>query len=185
MLSTRKRWAIVILLLAAGSSFWAARWLAGDRRAPSPPPAARSDYSLQTFDLLVMNGQGLPSFRVEAPYLEKSPHDESMSITEPRMWLFEAGDPSWKARADSGWIRADGEEIVLTGAVQLEQMSGDSLRVQTNELTFYPETRLAGSQAPVQLHRDGMRMDGLGLDADLKTRRFELLSQVRAHYDPK
>ncbi len=184
MAATRKRWTIAILLLAAGASFWAVRWLGRDGRAPSPLPEARSDYALHTFALVVMNSGGLPSFRLEAPYLEKSPEDESLTVEEPRLWLFEEGRMRWRARAAQGWIRGDGEEIRLTGAVQVNEEAEEGLALQTTELTLFPDSRLASSSAPVELRQRDMRMHGLGLDADLNARRFELLSQVRGQYDP-
>lgn len=183
MIATRKLWTIAILLLAAGLSFWAVRWLARER--PPPLPEARSDYALHAFALVVMNSGGLPSFRLEAPYLEKSPEDESLTVDEPHLWLFEEGQMRWQVRATRGWIRGDGEEIQLTGAVQLNEQAGDGLALETTELTLFPDTRLASSGAPVALRQRDMRMHGLGLDADLNTRRFELLSQVRGRYDPK
>ena len=184
MLSSRKLWSIAVLLIAAGVSLWAARWLVGDRRSPLPLPTARSDYVLENFDLLIMNAEGIPRFRVESPYLEKNPADESVSLDQPHMWLFEAGNLSWEARAANGWIRADGEEILLTGEVELQEQAGGDMRVETSQLTLYPEVHLAHSSAAVDLRQNGVWMDGVGLDADLSARRFEILSKVKGRYDP-
>ena len=79
----------LVLLVMAGLTRWLLLVVQDGDEDRQVLPDARSDYTLEEFDLLVMNRQGDPSFRIESPYLEKSPVDESVSLIQPLVFLFD------------------------------------------------------------------------------------------------
>lgn len=184
-MSSRQLLAIIMLALLAGSTrWWLMRLQDADRQAGGPPDT-RSEYTLDSFDLLVMDRQGLPSFQIESPHLEKMPMDGSVVIKSPRMYLFENGNKTWRIDAESGWIRADGEEILLQGNVLMTKgQDRDQFTIRAQDLRIYPQQELAQSSEPVHISRPGTVMAGVGLKARLDLGKFELLSEVKGRYEP-
>ncbi|MDJ0654790.1 MAG: LPS export ABC transporter periplasmic protein LptC [Xanthomonadales bacterium] len=182
-MTPQKRWGLGIALLAATVTFWLAQWLNRDRERQLELPQARSDYTLESFDLLVMNEQGWPSFQVQSPHLEKNPGDRSVNIESPDLLLFDLGNPRWRVTAETGWISEDGKEILFGGAVEVVEQMHPPVTVRTRDLTINPDTYIARSAAAVNVERPGMKLAGRGFSADLKRRRYEILNDVEATYD--
>ncbi|MEM1089531.1 MAG: LPS export ABC transporter periplasmic protein LptC [Pseudomonadota bacterium] len=162
-------------------------WLASSLREPEEVetlPAARSDYLLEEFDLLVMDPSGRPSFRVQSPYLEKNQEDESVTITTPHLTLFEAGEVTWQMQSDSAWINREGDEIWLPGPVKLASEQAPLTIVNTSDVTVLPQENLASSEAAVEVIRADMRSEGVGFEVDLSRQQFDILSQVKGFYEP-
>ena len=90
-------------------------------------------------------------------------------------------------RADTGWVSPKGEELRLRGNV-----AGDSPQdggtppttFRTTALDVFPERSLARTAEPVTMARPGLRQTGVGFEADLKSRQYSLLSQVKTRYEP-
>jgi lipopolysaccharide export system protein LptC len=183
--TNQKLLAILLLtVLAAGTRWWLIRMQDADQKAGSLPDA-RSEYTLDNFDLLVMNKQGLPSFQIESPRLERVPNDGSAIVEKPLMHLFENGNRTWRIDAESGWVRQDGEEILLQGKVLMSKgKAQEQIVVHARDLTLYPQKELAQSSEPVQISRPGTVMAGVGLKARLDLEKFELLSEVKGRYEP-
>lgn len=175
---------LLLALLAGGTRWWLMRLQDADRQAGGLPEA-RSEYTLDNFDLLVMDKQGLPSFQVRSPYLEKMPVDGSVVLQQPRMYLFENGNKTWRIDAQSSWIRHDGEEILLQGDVFMTKgKDQEQLNIRAQDLKLYPQQELVQSSESVKISRPGTVMVGVGLKARLDLEKFELLSEVKGRYEP-
>jgi lipopolysaccharide export system protein LptC len=181
-----QRWLAILLLalLATGTRWWLMRTQEADR-AIGGLPDARSEYTLDNFDLLVMDKQGLPSFQIESPRLERVPNDGSSIVEQPRMHLFENGNKTWRIDAQSGWIRQDGAEILLQGEVLMTKGQGqDQFIINARDLKIFPRKELALSSEAVKIQRPGTVMAGIGLKARLDLEKFELMSEVEGQYEP-
>lgn len=162
-------------------------WLAARLRQPEAPaelPAARSDYVLEQFDLLVMDEQGEPSFRVQSPYLEKDPTDESLQIRTPHLTLFEAGQITWQMQSEQAWINREGDTVKMPGPVKLASKQTPLTIVNTADVTVKPREHRARSDADVEVVRTDMRSQGVGFEVDLSRQQFDILSQVKGYYEP-
>jgi lipopolysaccharide export system protein LptC len=176
---------LVLMLLAGGTRWWLTRMENVDGRTGGLPEA-RSEYTLDNFELLVMDKQGLPSFQVESEHLEKLPADDSVVLQSPSMYLFADGEKTWRIDAQSGWIRQDGEELVLRGNVLMSKgEEKERFIIRARNLRLYPQQELAESDEPVSLSRPGTAMRGVGLKARLDVEKFELLSEVKGRYVPQ
>jgi len=186
--STRQALAIVLLILVAtGSRWWLIQTREDDRRA-NALPAARSEYTLDNFDLLVMDKQGLPSFQIAAPHLEKQPSDGSVQVRKPLMHLFEQGVKTWRIEAQNGWVSADGEQVKLMGDVLMTKDMANQqepLVIRARDLKIFPQKERVESSEAVQINRPGTQINGIGLRARLKPEKYELLSEVKVRYEPK
>lgn len=173
----------LVLLAAAAATGWSA-WQMRGREAPAAASGERSDYVLRDFELVILGKDGLESVRVQSPELQRR-EDESMDLEQP-LFLAPAEPGPWRLSAERGWISADGELLRLEGNV-----AGDSAPAspapssfRTDVLEFLPAQDLARTDRPVRVTRPGLLQTGNGMEANLKTRQYRLLSQVRTRYEP-
>ena len=82
---------------------------------------------------------------------------------------------------------ADGDELVLRGDVHATSPAdaAPSTRIETSELTLFPNANRATSKAVVTVTRPGLTMRGRGMQADFDRQQVSLLSQVRSRYVPQ
>lgn len=174
----------VITALLLGLTVWGVAVLDRSDRDKTALPGAQSDYLLEDFRMVAMDQAGLPSFQIEAPFLEKNPTDDSVAIREPELTLFLDGIVTWQIDAPEAWIDATGERIELPGAVLLVSERAPRTQVQTSEVTVFPRRQQAISEAAVRVTRDNMFSRGIGFKADLSSQQFDILSQVEGYYEP-
>jgi LPS export ABC transporter protein LptC len=94
----------------------------------------------------------------------------------------------WHLTSDSGEVRADGDDVQLTGNVRVTGPApdtGEPLSLSTESLRINTPTEFIETQAPVKLRWSGHEIDALGLEADLKAGTLRLESDVNGHFFPK
>ncbi len=178
-------WAAALAVVAATTAWLV--WLqgrGGDAFDFVGPP--RSDYVLSDFSLRAMGDDGRLAFTVESPRLARHPFLGTFEIDQPRFVILDGADDAWDASARRAWVRADGKELRLSESVAADRRpDADSppVSLRTERLTaLLAEDRMA-SDAPVTLAQPGLILRGVGLDADLKRKRFSLLADVNARYE--
>lgn len=171
-----------LLLLAIGLGSYAA-WQWQRNRVPPAEPAQRSDYVLRDFELSALGDDGLESFTVTAPYLERDPAGESLSIRQPRFG-FPSRDGYWTARADNAWVSPGAEEVRLVEGVSLvgpADRSGQRTRFSTRTLSVFPDTHRASSEERVTITQGNSSFAGTGLRVEMDNKRFQLLNDIKGH----
>ena len=175
-----------VLAVFAALTQWIV-WLNRDLPEPDPfvgPP--RSDYTLADFTLASFDEGGKLALTVVAPRLAKHPQLDSLEIDAPRMKLRDANGEDWNARSASGWVRGDGKEVRLQGAVEIVHpptARRGPVKIEAERLTAFVDTSTLASDTAVTIVQPGSILRGTGLQADLKQKRFTLLNQVTARYE--
>ena len=62
---------------------------------------------------------------------------------------------------------------------------GPETRIETSQLSLFPQENRASSQTAVTVTRPGLTMRGVGMQADFDRQQVSLLSQVRTRYVPQ
>ncbi|QCU72438.1 LPS export ABC transporter periplasmic protein LptC [Luteimonas yindakuii] len=179
-------WLAIVLVIAAVVSGWSA-WR---QRADAPGTATgplRSDYVLRDFELIALNNEGRESFTLRAPLLEQNPADRTIAIETPLFLVPERDGGRWQARSQTGWVSASHDELRLEGDVRMTSpdQGGRDLLLTTTRMTLLPETNIARSDELVTIQQPGSRIQGLGMQVDLTTKRYEFSSQVKQRYEPR
>jgi lipopolysaccharide export system protein LptC len=94
----------------------------------------------------------------------------------------------WHLTSDRGQVRADGEDVQLTGNVRVTGPapgSGEPLILTTSELRINTPTEYIETEAPVTVNWSGHRLDTVGMKADLKAGKLRLESQVHGEFIPQ
>lgn len=179
---------ILTLLVLAGLSTVAV-WQLQPKSKPHAPPVARSDYTLENFQLVTLNDKGEEAFTVEAPLLERDPEGKSLSLTLPRFSFPDKnGGGTWLATADSAWVGPKAEEVRLIAKVDLlgpATDKGERTHFQTESLQVFPHRNQASSDDAVTVTRADSIMHATGLRADMQSHRIQLLADVKGRYVPR
>lgn len=174
-----------MVLLAAATQYWLQSVDDG------PLPASRStdltsEYTLDDFTLSAMNDEGQLAFEVTAPRLEENPEDRSAEIQSPEITIYEASEARWQVQAQTGWISHDAKTLRLQGDVSIQRQSNSNdqttTTIDTSDMTVFPKRQEARTRAPVEIRRPGLILSGVGMRANLRKERYQILSQVRVRY---
>jgi lipopolysaccharide export system protein LptC len=156
-------------------------------QAPVAAPD-RSDYVLRDFELVTLNDQGKESFTVRGPYLQRDIGGRSLSLVKPRFSFPHQDGGRWNARSEAAWVSPGADEVHLLRAVRMvgpPSESGVANTLETARLVVLPDTEQARTDRRVTVTQGASILEGTGLRADLKAKRFELLNQVKGRYVPR
>lgn len=183
-----KRGVLILVLLGLALVTSTLVWKLRPQARPVPAEEARSDYTLENFELVTLDEDGKESFSVRAPHLERDPQGKSLTITLPNFSFPGTAGGRWTATAGTAWVGPKGEKVRLLRDVDMIGPVGPlgaRTRMQTAELEILPKQDTASSPAVVTISRGDSILKGTGLKADLKTHRVELLADVKGRYAPR
>jgi lipopolysaccharide export system protein LptC len=105
-------------------------------------------------------------------------------LKSPQIKISQANQPDWQIHANLAHATHGGKEITFTGNVIIQQdQKGNQLN--TEELTYYPDQKLALSPATVQFKQPGSTVHSQGMRAYLDKKYIQLLSKPYATFNPK
>jgi lipopolysaccharide export system protein LptC len=178
--------AIVLLALFALVTQWLLAFQRAQEAQPKPVVTDRSDYTLDTFNLRAMNKSGELAFELKAPTMTRNPKDESMQVATPTIWVEDRAGRRWDVRADTAWVRGDGELITLAGGIEARHQNAadpdENLVIRTNALDLHPTAKSLTTDERVTIERSGSILMGLGLVADLTQKSFVIPADVKARF---
>jgi lipopolysaccharide export system protein LptC len=158
-----------------------------ERNAPAQftgPP--RSDYQLHDFELASYDDQGRLAFRLDSPRLTHDDARSAFHVDAPEFRFFNDDGNAWDATARTARIDTRSKRVAMRDQVRLTQTSGapgERLVVTSQALDADTNARRLTSDTTVTVQRPGSILRGIGLDADLDTRHFELASAVRGRFE--
>jgi LPS export ABC transporter protein LptC len=97
-------------------------------------------------------------------------------------------DEIWHLRSDTGQVRANGDDVQLSGNVVVTGEapgSGEPLTLSTDNLRINTPTEFIETRAPVRLRWAGHELDARGMQADLKAGTLRLESDVHGSFSQK
>ena len=180
----------VLILVLRGLALVSSTLVWKLRPQPKPVPAeeARSDYTLDNFELVTLDEDGKESFSVRAPRLERDPQGKSLTIRTPKFSFPAPEGGRWNATSGSAWVGPKGEKVLLLGEVDMvgpPGARGEQTRMRTARLEILPKQDKASSPSVVTITRGDSILQGTGLQADLDTHRVQFLADVKGRYAPR
>ena len=185
MSARRTRRGIILLTLLAFLSWQLSRSSGDPEDGPISGLDTRLNYALFDFEALLLDEQGRTNLEIDAPSLRSDAASGIGTVQQPNIRI-QQEDEEWYITADSAVITADREHITLHGDVKLlrrNQVTGDLLDIKTSEVLLNVTPRTASTESEVRIRHAGDSLDATGMKIDMIEDRYELLSDVRAHYD--
>lgn len=176
-----------IMVLAA---FAALSWLLArqPREVPVGPvsrPDLELNYALYDFSGMTLNDQGGINLQIESPELRNNAASGIGTVDAPEIHIQQDQD-RWYISAESAIISPDRERVTLAGEVYLSRrdgLTGQLLEISSTDVIMDITPRTAVTEAGVTIRQEGDRLDAVGMKLDMITETYELLHDVRAHYE--
>ncbi|MFL0810200.1 MAG: LPS export ABC transporter periplasmic protein LptC [Agarilytica sp.] len=120
-------------------------------------------------------------------YRQQNESREIYTLVEnPQLVIYQDDEP-WFVNARKGKIFSPEQEIELWSKVQIDHTNFEGLetKIETEKLMIDPNNKVANTEESVKISADTAVIEGRGMDANMKTERLRLLSNVRGVYEPK
>lgn len=187
MTDRRIWWLAVLMAVVAGTTQWML-WLR--REAPNEPfiGPPRSDYDISDFSMSALDENGMLAFTVRAPRAARNPGQGTFDIHSPEFVLRDAQGVNWNVSARSGWVRADGRELRLTGDVNMQRRTPvpeDAIALRSERIDAQLDPNIITSPVEVTIERPGSILTGIGLHADIDRKRLMLKEKVHGRFEPR
>lgn len=181
-------WPVAALLSLVLLSGWVWNRLDSGQRAAAERARHIPDYFVEDFTTTTMGETGRPTRRLTAKYMAHFLDTQTKELERPYMMLFSETEPPWHIKADTGWVSAPNDVILLYGRVKIWRNDEDGRRevyIVTKDVKILPDSDYAETEQLAVIRMPGSESRGVGLRAFMAERRLELLSQVRTIYDKK
>ena len=156
------------------------------------PEQSNSEKIADTFfnhsTIINFNESGLPKSKIVGKQLFHYPGEEDSEITSPRVTFFRDQGSAVFISADQGWINQTGTRVLLKGHTTIvrEKSSFNKFsKLETPELTIWPNKEYAETDKPVKITTEGTNATGVGMKAYLDKERYLLLNNVKARHIPQ
>lgn len=175
--------AIVILAILAPASWMLRSWVIGAPEANDFIGPPISDYVLYDSKVWSYDVDGLLSFTMNSPRMDRRGGDESMYINAPVFDIAakKPGVPDWRGNAPFGWVNKSGTLMRLDGAVYMQRPAyaqGPMATLCTFNVTGWPKENRIQTAEPATMTQGASVMNGIGMRANLNDNHLELLNDV-------
>ncbi len=153
------------------------------QQAQTPEPG----YSARDAELTETGADGRALYRLNAKEIRQRPDDGSVQLEQVRMTYRGEASNQWALTAREGTIQQNNEKIELTGevrAVGVFSGTSDLAQILSEHLAFDTRTEIVSTTDPVTLLWGARKLQGTGLQANLKDRQVRLESGVHASFAP-
>jgi lipopolysaccharide export system protein LptC len=186
---TRREIGLAVALLSLGAGAW---WLIRAQQSPDTgvvTQGRRPDYVVDGIRGVTMDERGMPAQRIDATRLRHYPDDGSSELDEPVLEVLGEDGPPWRARSESAWINAEGDEVLLQDKVVLSRSATDlaaPIELRTSELLVLPQVDYAETGRFVEIEQGQDWLTGTdGVRAWFgETTRIQVFGRVRARIEP-
>jgi LPS export ABC transporter protein LptC len=147
-------------------------------------PDIRLNYALYDFNGIMLDEQGRVKLEIASPVLRNNA-DSGIGTVDSPVIDIQQEQERWYITAESAIISADRESVTLTGDVHLSrqnEVTGRVLDITTSDVVLNVTPRTAMTETNVSILQQGDRLDAVGMKLDMINQRYELLNEVRAHY---
>lgn len=178
----------ILLAISAVALGSVAVWQWRLRQVPPAEAPQRSDYILRDYELTTLDKDGVESFTVVGPYLQRDVGGRSLSLVQPRFAFPDKDAGRWQARSDAAWVSPGADEVHLIDQVRLVGPPGETglvTRFETERLVVLPDADQARTDDRVTVTQGDSILAGTGLRADMKAKRYQLLNDVKGRYAPR
>jgi LPS export ABC transporter protein LptC len=181
--STRR--GIILLALLAALS-WILTLQQGEVGSePASELDLRLNYALYDFEGRLLGDDGGISLEIQSPKLRNNAQSGIGTLESPEVRI-QQEDERWYITAEAAIITADREYVSLMGDVKLKRLNditGQQLDILTKDVMLNITPRTASTEAQVTIRQEEDWLDATGMHIDMISNSFELMDEVRAHYE--
>jgi lipopolysaccharide export system protein LptC len=125
---------------------------------------------------------------IELEQLHMNYHPDAQARVPGEALVSAPSGEMWHLTSDRGQVRADGDDVLLSGNVEVTgpaPAGGEPLTLTTSELRVNTPTQFIETEAPVTLRWSGHELIARGMEADLKAGTLRLESEVNGRFSQR
>ncbi len=173
-------------LVGIASLIWLGLWLSNTdqvTRPIMPKDVSQPLFIMQKFSSTFMDANGQKTRSISAKLL-KYFEDNETEMHSPVINLTTTNGDIWLAQSDYASLD-QANNALLTGNVIINKSNGhEILEIKTAKLTYNFTQKTGETDLPVTLQGNGFILTSRGMKFDLNATTIELMSAVKAQYEP-
>ena len=143
----------------------------------------KADSYMLNIDKLDFDKEGAKAYHLEATEARHFKRRNRLELDQPSMTTFNQNDTlhPWQMTAKKGSIYNSGERAVFKGDVYAWQETESNIKneLRTDSLVLFPNKHVAETESLVTITTPRGKITGIGMQADLNSEQFKLLSNVK------
>ena len=147
----------------------------------------RPDALMENVVATIINKEGNPSLRVEAPKMIHYADNDTTDIETPHITMYRQSPEPWHINSNYAKATQGLGKLYFWDNVVIRHMSdiaNPTTTMTTTTLTVFPDKQIAQTSDHVTLIQPDTTIHGLGMLANLNDGTVQLLSQARGEYVP-
>lgn len=189
---TAHRWRLLITIVVGTLIAFGSLWLLqvmqrDDQQGGFDPSQNEPDYIVEKFSFVRMTSEGKPRYLFYGAKLTHRPLNDVSEVERPIMQNLAPGEAPMTIDARTALIRHQQNEVDLLGNVDIVRPASptsQSLRLQTEALTVFPDEERMRSDSQVQMTLGDATVMGKGMEADSAAREIEFKGRGRIVVPP-
>lgn len=177
---------VLFIISIAGFTSWLLSSLDDQQLDRKATPEHEADYFLEGFIATALDRTGQPSYRLEAKQLKHYPMSNVVTLEKPYIEFYTAHPQPWQTWAKHGVMYEKTRQIELKGKVRIHRAGNKDeppITLHTETLYIDTKTKLAETEAEVNIIRGNDTINATGMRIDMLQDRLELLSGVEGKYE--
>jgi len=125
---------------------------------------------------------------LHTPLMQHTPFNNTHWLKNPHIKIAQKNQPPWDIRAEHATALHNGKQITFNKHVLIHQKKDAHTQestLATEEITYFPENKLATTPKLVEFTQAGNVMKSTGMKAWLAENRVQLLSNAQGTYVPE
>lgn len=168
-------------------------WHLSGRFYPPAPDHARDlnqlpDYSMSDFTITAIHTNGKNAYFLKATHMEHFPETDLIIVEKPDFEMTRTAGLHWSSSANQGFLTETNKTVILKGDVVIQRkIEGEKtpIVISTDSLRIKSDSGTLDTRDPIRLDDNGNRIQATGMQANVKNRNIQLLSEVRGIYEPQ
>lgn len=135
----------------------------------------------------IMNKEGKPTLKIEAPNMVHYPENDITYIEHPHVTVFRQSPEPWYINSDSAKSIHGLDQITFSDNVVIHHstdIDNPNTTMQTDSLTVLPNQQQAKTDTPILITQPNTIVHAVGMLADLNNGTIKLLSQAKGEFVP-
>jgi len=145
------------------------------------------DAYMENIVATIMNKQGSPSLKIEAPKMIHYVENDTTYINHPHVTVYRQSPQPWYINSDHAEASNGTEEILFSDNVVIHHpadIANPNTTMETASLTVFPDKQQAHTDNAVTITQPDTIIHAVGMLADLNDGTVKLLSQAKGDYVP-
>lgn len=135
----------------------------------------------------IMNKEGKPSLKVEAPSLTHYAENDATELKKPHVIIYRQTPEPWHIHSNFAKTKKGVQEITFWDNVIIHHLADANNPVttlHTNTLSVFPDQQIAKTAEAITMEQPSTVIHAIGMMANWDQGTVQLLSQAREEYVP-